>query len=111
MSGRRAHETILKEIVDAESRLLEVRRIRVTPDAFAGSPVLAMIPPERLRKEALRAFPGGVVDADLEPMERWREIIVHPQDWAEVLREMTPVSGLETKGGRVIRLFGIEVEA
>lgn len=111
MSG--PHETIWKEIVDAESRLLEVRRIRVTPDAFAGSPVLAMIPPERLRKEALRAFPGGVVDADLEPMELWRKIIIHPRDWAEVLKELRPFSWLEveTRDGRVIRLFGIEVEA
>lgn len=101
-----------REIQEARAAARPLRHIRVSVDAIAGAPTTTPIAPERLRTLALRAIPGergsesaGVV-ADPEAQERWLEIVIHPEDWRDVL--VTAREELDTLGP-VRRVFGIEV--
>lgn len=98
---------IWKELHDARLLLLDVRWIRVTTAAFAGSPTTVMLSPERVRLHALRAYPDGV-DADLALTDRWRELVIHPKDWLVLRKDDLDVHAL-TLGADVDRLWGVPV--
>lgn len=85
-----------RELSAAHLRDLEVVQIRVTRDALAGSPVAVALTPERARE---RCTTAGEPDYEAE---RWREILVHPDDWAATVRDAL-VNGVVT------RMLGIEV--
>lgn len=80
------------EIRQAREQDREVRWIRVTADAIPGSIVTTPITPERARQIALRAEPdfGSDYTVDTDPKLILRpslEIVVHPEDWAELLKD------------------------
>lgn len=94
------------ELLYAREQLLDVRRIRVTVDAIPGSPAVVPFTPERLRTMYLRAHPDGVV-AELAATDRWRELVIHPEDWHDlVLDSYTDYEGFEMNPERV---FGVRV--
>lgn len=84
-------DAIRRELESARAAALDVRHVRVTHAALAGSVVLAPLSPERVR--ALRPYVvaldclGGEALAlcDPEAVERWREVLVHPADWQAAL--------------------------
>lgn len=83
-------EILEAEITHATLRDLRIVQIRVTDDAIAGAPVATMLTPERLRLLAptIRAELGAdhaTVAADTYALDRWRELVVHPDDWRAVL--------------------------
>jgi hypothetical protein len=82
------------EIRQAREQDREVHWIRVTKDAIPGSITTTPITPERARQIALRAEPGTgfgrdcTVDTDPKLVGRPPlEIVVHPEDWAELLKD------------------------
>lgn len=80
-------EAIHHALNQADEQLLEVVQVRVTPYAIKGALALVMLTPERARAWALIATPRGV-EPDLGKTDRWREIVIHPDDWFEFLREV-----------------------
>jgi len=89
----KAIETLWREINDAAIQMRPIQHIRVTTDAFAGSPSVAPISPERARQVRLLAIPaynGDIsVVADPEVVARTLELLVHPKDWYDALHEMS----------------------
>lgn len=112
-------EAIWSELIEARREQQEIKWIRVTRDALPRSPITCPITPERLRLHAQiivaephkpsERFVTGVV-YDPQTFETWRELLVHPVDWAEALRERpepNTIAPLDmTKGPRY---FGIRV--
>jgi len=68
----------------------EIVYIRVTRDAIPGSVTSTLIAPERLRLLAASLIRGkdDVLVADPDAQERWREIVIHPLDWADLHRDL-----------------------
>ena len=76
------------ELNDAALGYQEIVHIRVTMEALLGSPVSVPVTPERARTLAqLRLLPNGAVVADPVSYERLLELLIHPADWVEVLKE------------------------
>lgn len=73
-------EAFFREINDAGLQLHEIARIRITHDAISGAPVAAPLTPERARTVTLPQRGGQPV-----PLELVREIVVHPDDWRDLL--------------------------
>lgn len=93
-----------REFDAAQRDDLEVRRVRVSRDAIPGSAVVVPLTPERLRVLVpLRETLAGVV-TDLEAFERWREIIIHPQDLERLLCECSDMAGLAVHPSHVLGL-------
>lgn len=103
-------DVLHREIVQAQERAVEVVQIRVSADAIPGSATTTMIAPERLRLLAAqqREFlhSEGGLTADPEKQERWREIVMHPEDWRDVL---TDPAVRQFGGGVPTAIFGIPV--
>lgn len=90
MSVRRG---IQDEINEAAEKGLSVERIRVTASALPGS--VTAFPIQSLR------FLSG------QRRETRQEILVHPDDWADLLSDMEGVTGTGVAGLR--RAFGLPV--
>lgn len=103
----RTLDVLWGELVYAREQVLEIRRIRITPDALIGSPTTVPFTRERLRTMYLRAYPGGVVDAELGQTDRWRELLIHPVDWWDMLVE-PEISALDMTGD-IVRVWGVPV--
>jgi hypothetical protein len=89
-------QAIRREIDEARSGDRPVASVRVTESALSGTVAAVSLSPERA--ESLR------LDAQLA--ERAVEILVHPDDYAELLEEPDP--GLSTDEGSGVRLvFGV----
>ncbi len=98
-------EAFHRELHDAGMQDYEVVRIRVTHDAIGGAPVAMPLTPERARSVTLPARGGRMV-----PLELVREIVVHPDDWRDLLvdpaiRDQLP-AGLN---GPPTRIYGLPV--
>jgi hypothetical protein len=87
MSEMTVVESLCHEIAAAEEGMRPVGHVRVSRDVIPGSPVCVPVTPERARTIALRAVKDGVI-ADPSVWMRQLEIVVHPQDWMEYLRDM-----------------------
>jgi hypothetical protein len=101
------------EIRQAREQDREVHWIRVTKDAIPGSIVTTPITPERARQIRLRAEPefgsGYTVDTDPSLVGRPPlEIVVHPEDWAELLKD-PEVARWGIQIGEPDRVLGIPV--
>lgn len=89
-------DAIRREFDAAAREQLVVRQVRVTPDAIAGSVMLAPMAPERLDewgamiREVAGIFniPPRYIIAAPDAVQRWREILVHPTDWAALRHEV-----------------------
>lgn len=102
-------DVLRREVKEARVQLLTIKRIRICADAIAGTPAVVPIAPERLRLIALRETGAGVI-ADPVAQERWREIVIHPEDWQDVLMEAKSFERSVDLETGVERVFGIEVE-
>jgi hypothetical protein len=110
---------IYQEIADAEvTGYKRIVHIRVTTDALPGSPTSVPVTPERARTLgrliALRDPRGGeaTVAADPSDYERMLELLIHPQDWADVLRGADMFAGELAPGmrpGEPDSVYGIPV--
>lgn len=96
------------ELLYAREQLLDVRRIRVTVDAIPGSPAVVPFTPERLRALYLRAHPDGVV-ADLVATDRWRELVMHPRDWHDLVLDSNDHFNELELNPNPERVFGVPV--
>lgn len=101
------------EIQDARAQDRPIVQIRVTADAIHGAPTSTRMTPERARARAAKAVEikdGPVAIASAES-ERWLELVIHPEDWRDLLiQEREPTSPLffDTTTG-VRKVFGIDV--
>lgn len=86
-------ETIYQEFADADmTGTTRIVQIRVTDDALRYSPVTVPLTPERARQFApMREYCGGGTDVDLAAIEALHEILLHPLDWADLLKDGTAV--------------------
>lgn len=102
---------ITREVYDAQAQLREIVHIRVSRNALAGSVVALPITPERARTIRLRAFPGGAVDVDYGSTERLLEIVIHPEDWRDLLTEKDAVGAyvLNAESTGIRRIYDIPV--
>ena len=101
------------EIRQAREQAREVHWIRVTADAIPGSIVTTPITPERARQIGLHAEPsvgGHTVDTDPRLIAHPPlEIVVHPEDWAELLKDPEAARwGIQI--GEPDRVLGIPVQ-
>jgi hypothetical protein len=81
-------DALRREICEAELEDREILRLRITPEAIAGSPVTVPVTPERARLLRLLMYPGETVDADPELVARFAlELLIHPRDWYALLCE------------------------
>lgn len=88
MSSPGLFESIDRELRDAEEQLREVVQIRVTPLALPGSVLLMPMSPERARVLGrLHMVRDRGVISDPKN-ERMMEVLMHPEDWAELLTEV-----------------------
>lgn len=99
---------IANQLNDArETGWQRIVHIRVTVDALAGSVTALPVTPERARTLGrLLAVPGGVV-ADPSDYEGMLELLIHPADWADLLRDTTAIRSV--KLGEPTRVMGIPV--
>jgi len=119
------HATLTREIHSAEAEDRPVAQIRVTPDAIQGSVTTAPMTPERARvlgrllaMPTVPPWPGGIrglgsstdeVVAFGDPSnERLLEILVHPDDWRQLLAEVDNLWMLDM-GGPIKRVAGVPV--
>lgn len=103
-------DVIHAEIRQSQERLETIVHIRVTTDALASSPVKTMLSPERARQFGLRGYAGGA-DADLAGTDQMRELLIHPEDWAQVRLALPQDVGFayeQTRDGKEL-LWGIPV--
>jgi hypothetical protein len=110
------YETLTREIRSAEEADRPVAQIRVTPDAIQGSVTTAPMTPERARvlgqllaMPALPPWPAvirGLGAAPTDEMvvfgspsnERLLEILIHPDDWRQLLTEVDNLYMLNLSG-------------
>lgn len=99
-----------REAVEACIACRDIIQIRVTADALPGSPVALSLTPERVRQHALVGYTQGVI-ADLRWQDRTLEIIMHPDDWRDVLvdAELTRAYAVRQSPKGDTRLMGIPV--
>lgn len=83
-----------EDLRQAREQDRDVRWIRVTKDAIPGSITTTPITPERARQIGLYEYEDGQsgrsagVDTDPKLIARPPlEIVVHPEDWAELLKD------------------------
>ena len=103
-------ETIWREVNDARSTGYQsIVHIRITTDALEGSPVTVPITPERARTIArLMIVKGHGVVADSMDYETKLELLMHPEDYMALLRDVDPMRyGIEI--GEPTRIMGIPV--
>jgi hypothetical protein len=107
------YATILREINSAATEDRPVAQIRVTADAIRGSITTAPLTPERARVLGrLLAVPFGEGDSAVvsDPdNERLLEILIHPEDWRDLLTEEAPLSMLNLTGP-IKRVAGVPVQ-
>lgn len=66
-----------------------VTQVRVSTDAIEGTIAAVPVTPERARNLGkLRATPAGVISDP--PNERLLEILIHPEDWKQLLMRTDP---------------------
>lgn len=89
-------DSLMREKRDAAERDVVIAQIRVSRDALPGSVVLMPVTPERARTlgtlhllEPSRSGEPATVVADAD---RLYEIVLHPEDWAGLLVERSPVT-------------------
>lgn len=105
-----------REINYAREQDRPIVQVRVTADALRGSISTVPVSPERARVlGTLTMVPVGdegdsaVVGA--AENERLLEVIVHPEDWRDLLVEAGPLGALGADdGGSVRTIFGYRVE-
>jgi len=103
------------EVRQAREQDREVHWIRVTKDAIPGSITTTPITPERARQIGLYEYEDGQsgrsagVDTDPKLIARLPlEIVVHPEDWAELLKDPEAAKwGIQI--GEPDRVLGIRV--
>jgi hypothetical protein len=87
--------------------------IRVTTDAIQGAPVSVPITPERARVLArlmmVPTQPEPTVVADPMDYETMMEIVMHPADYCDVLKERAPGYLEHSTVDGVQRIMGIPV--
>jgi hypothetical protein len=97
-------DTVRSELRDAQALDRPVVWIRVSPDALRGSVVTTPVTPERLRTMALREVQDGQgssvgVIADPDIAERAMEIVMHPEDWRDLLTDAEAYGAVEFAHG------------
>lgn len=116
------YEAITREIHSAEEQDRPIAQVRVTPDAIPGSVTTGPMTPERARiLGRLLAMPSlpplrGVRGLGSETDEivvfgdptNLLEILVHPEDWRQLLTEVDNLYMLNVSGP-VKRLAGVPV--
>jgi hypothetical protein len=101
---------IHREVYDARAADRPITHIRVTTDALPGYPAAVPITPERARTIRLRMAYGGTVGADYASTGRLLEIVIHPEDWATLLKEKDALGHYAVgTDGRVKTVLGIPV--
>lgn len=103
-------EAIHREIHDARATGYQhIVHIRVTTDALQGSPVTVPITPERARAIGrLMMVQGHGVVADPMDYETRLELLVHPQDYSDLLKDVDLMRyGVQI--GEPMRIMGIPV--
>lgn len=116
------YATVAAEIHSAEEQDRPIAQIRVTTDAIQGSITAAPVTPERARTLGqLMAIRGdsdspltGTVVSD-PSNEQLLEILIHPEDWRDLLTETGGMARFALKtsspGSLVVRsVLGIPVE-
>jgi hypothetical protein len=95
----------------AELQARHIRGIRVTTDALAGSIVALPITPERARSYRLLMIEGRGAVADPVVYERDLEVLVHPEDWRDFLKNLPNSVTFNESGavGSVREVMGIPV--
>ena len=97
----------------AREQLKDIVHIRVTADAFKGTVTAVPITPERARVLGkLLAVPGdgplaGTVVPHPGDYERMLEILVHPEDWRDLLVDAEAYTAVDL--GEIDRVMGIPV--
>lgn len=104
------YELLFRELREAEEAYRSIVQIRVSTDGIPGAPATTPLTPERARQFGLMAVPandGVAVVADPHA-QHLLEVVVHPKDWADLLKEPGTLHALELLGP-VRRVFGIPV--
>ena len=105
-----------KELHDARAAMRPVLHIRITTDAIPGTVTSTPLTPERLRvlKPYVihiegRETPDVLADPTL--VDRALEIVMHPQDWHDLLRDIESVQHVQIgmREGEPDRVWGIPV--
>lgn len=79
------------EINEARAQCWNVLHVRVASDAIRGSVTTVAITPERARTLAALEVRGDeTVEVAMSRTLSMREILVHPEDWNELLKEAEP---------------------
>lgn len=116
------YEAITREIHSAEEQGRPIAQVRVTTAAIPGSVTTAPMTPERARVLgrllAMPSFPPlrGVRGLGSETDEivvfgdptNLLEILVHPEDWRQLLTEVDKLWMLD-RSGHVTRIAGVPV--
>lgn len=104
-----------RQIVEAdETGYKRIVHVRVTTDAICGSMAAVPVTPERARAIGkLVALPdvgalAYTVAADPQWYERALELLIHPEDWIALLREI-PMGATPLQLGDPKTVYGIPV--
>lgn len=112
MTTQSVSSALWRERQEARAQMRPIVHIRISRDAFLGSIVAVPVSPERARTLGkLWAFPDGTVDAAYDG--RALELLMHPEDWASLLKEFPHENGhavqLAMRAGEPDRVMGIPV--